>query len=52
MAKGIVPLKAFRAVHGRADQATVRRVLLEAFRRATRGDEDDASLLQVSTRSR
>jgi nanoRNase/pAp phosphatase (c-di-AMP/oligoRNAs hydrolase) len=37
MAKGIVPLKAFRKVHGRADQATIRRALLEAFRKATRG---------------
>jgi nanoRNase/pAp phosphatase (c-di-AMP/oligoRNAs hydrolase) len=37
MAKGIVPLKAFRKLHGRADQATIRGALLEAFRKATRG---------------
>ncbi len=37
MAKGIVPLKAFRKAHGRADQATIRGALLEAFRKATKG---------------
>ena len=37
MAKGIVPLKAFRKVHGRADQATIRRALMDSFRKATRG---------------
>lgn len=34
MAKGIIPLKAFRGVYGRADRGTVRRVLHEAFVRA------------------
>ena len=52
MAKGIVPLKAFRAVHGRADQATIRRALLEAVRRATRGKEDAVSLAQVPKKPR
>jgi nanoRNase/pAp phosphatase (c-di-AMP/oligoRNAs hydrolase) len=52
MAKGIVPLRAFRAVHGRADQATIRRALLEAFRRATRGQEQEASLAQVPAKPR
>lgn len=37
MAKGIVPLKAFRKVHGRADQATIRKALLAAFRKAAKG---------------
>lgn len=52
MAKGIVPLKAFRAVHGRADQATIRRALMEAFRRATRGDESSVSLAEVPAKGR
>jgi len=52
MAKGIVPLRAFRAVHGSADQATIRRALLEALRRATRGEEQEASLAQVPARPR
>ena len=43
MAKGIVPLKAFRKVYGKADRATIHRALLEAFTRAIRR-EDDASL--------
>ena len=47
MAKGIVPLKAFRAVYGKADRATVRKALLEAFVRATSGDEDRANLSQA-----
>ncbi len=34
MAKGIIPLKAFRGVYGRADRGTIRRVLHEAFVRA------------------
>lgn len=34
MAKGIIPLNAFREVHGRADQKTIRRVLLNAFANA------------------
>jgi len=44
MAKGIVPVKAFREVYGKADQATIRRALLEAFKRAIRGEEDSAAL--------
>jgi nanoRNase/pAp phosphatase (c-di-AMP/oligoRNAs hydrolase) len=36
MAKGIVPLRAFRKLHGRADQTTIRRALLDAFRKATK----------------
>jgi hypothetical protein len=44
MAKGIVPLTAFREVYGRADQATVRRALLNAFQKAISGQEDNASL--------
>ncbi len=40
MAKGIIPVKAFRETHGRCDAATVRRVLLDAFRRAIQGDDD------------
>ena len=31
MAKGIIPLKAFREVYGRADRATIRTALFEAF---------------------
>jgi nanoRNase/pAp phosphatase (c-di-AMP/oligoRNAs hydrolase) len=34
MAKGIIPLKAFRKAFGRADRATIRRELLAAFVRA------------------
>jgi len=34
MAKGIIPLKAFRKVYGRADRSTIRTALLEAFVRA------------------
>lgn len=44
MAKGIVPLKAFREVYGKADRDTIRRALLEAFTRATGGNEATASL--------
>ncbi len=38
MAKGIIPLKAFRMVYQRADRETIRRALLEAFVRAIRRD--------------
>jgi len=31
MAKGIIPMKSFRAVYGKADQATIRDALREAF---------------------
>jgi nanoRNase/pAp phosphatase (c-di-AMP/oligoRNAs hydrolase) len=34
MAKGIIPLKAFRQVYRRADKATIRKALLEAFTKA------------------
>jgi nanoRNase/pAp phosphatase (c-di-AMP/oligoRNAs hydrolase) len=34
MAKGIIPLKAFRATYGSADRNTIRRALLEAFVKA------------------
>jgi nanoRNase/pAp phosphatase (c-di-AMP/oligoRNAs hydrolase) len=37
MAKGIVPLKAFREAYGRADLATIRRTLLDAFKKAAKG---------------
>jgi nanoRNase/pAp phosphatase (c-di-AMP/oligoRNAs hydrolase) len=36
MAKGIIPLKAFRKAFGKADRATMRRALHEAFVRAIR----------------
>jgi hypothetical protein len=52
MAKGIVSLKAFREVHGSADQKTIRRALLEAFKRATRGQEQGASLSKPSRKRR
>lgn len=39
MAKGIIPLKAFREVYGDAKQATVRRALHDAFLRAIRRDD-------------
>jgi nanoRNase/pAp phosphatase (c-di-AMP/oligoRNAs hydrolase) len=38
MAKGIIPLKAFRKVYGKADLATVQRALHEAFVRAIHRD--------------
>jgi nanoRNase/pAp phosphatase (c-di-AMP/oligoRNAs hydrolase) len=38
MAKGIIPLKAFRKVYGKADHATVERALHEAFVRAIHRD--------------
>jgi nanoRNase/pAp phosphatase (c-di-AMP/oligoRNAs hydrolase) len=34
MAKGIIPLKAFREVYGRADRAQIRSALYDAFVRA------------------
>jgi nanoRNase/pAp phosphatase (c-di-AMP/oligoRNAs hydrolase) len=36
MAKGIIPLKAFRTTYGKADQATIQHALHEAFVRAIR----------------
>lgn len=36
MAKGIIPLSAFRKTYGRADRNTVRQALLEAFAKAIR----------------
>jgi len=42
MAKGIIPLRAFRKVYGRADRGTIRRVLLDAFVRAIHGEADGA----------
>jgi len=39
MAKGIIPLKAFRKVYKRADRGTIRAALLEAFSRAIRRDD-------------
>jgi nanoRNase/pAp phosphatase (c-di-AMP/oligoRNAs hydrolase) len=38
MAKGIIPLKALRKLYGRADRATIRRALMEAFVRAIRSN--------------
>jgi len=40
MAKGIIPLKAFREVYGRADRAQVRSALYDAFVRAIHQDAD------------
>lgn len=40
MAKGIIPLKAFREVYGRADRATIREALHRAFVKAIHGDSD------------
>ena len=40
MAKGIIPLKAFRKVYGRADRAQVRSALLDAFVRAIHRDDE------------
>jgi hypothetical protein len=39
MAKGIIPLKAFRKVYKRADRKTIRAALLEAFVRAIHPDD-------------
>ena len=40
MAKGIIPLRAFREVYGRADRDQVRSALFDAFTRAIRREED------------
>ena len=39
MAKGIIPVKAFRKVYKRADRATIRRALLKAFTKAIHEDD-------------
>ncbi len=39
MAKGIIPLKAFRKVYKRADRATIRQALLKAFTKAIHQDD-------------
>jgi nanoRNase/pAp phosphatase (c-di-AMP/oligoRNAs hydrolase) len=39
MAKGIIPLKAFRKVYKRADRATIRKALLRAFVKAIHADD-------------
>ncbi len=39
MAKGVIPLKAFRKVYGTADRERIRSVLFDAFVRAIRRDE-------------
>ncbi|MBK7949480.1 MAG: DHH family phosphoesterase [Deltaproteobacteria bacterium] len=39
MAKGIIPLKAFREVYGRADRAQIRSALYDAFTRAIYRDD-------------
>jgi nanoRNase/pAp phosphatase (c-di-AMP/oligoRNAs hydrolase) len=39
MAKGIIPVKAFRQVYGKADQKHVRDALEQAFLKAIRGEE-------------
>ena len=40
MAKGIIPLAAFRKVYGDAKRDTIRKALLDAFGSAIRGDSD------------
>ena len=40
MAKGIIPLRAFREVYGRADRDQVRSALFDAFTRAIRREEN------------
>ncbi len=40
MAKGIIPLVAFRKVYGRADRNTIRKALHEAFVKAIRREEE------------
>jgi nanoRNase/pAp phosphatase (c-di-AMP/oligoRNAs hydrolase) len=52
MAKGIVPVSAFREVYGSADQRTVRRALLNAFKRAIKGQNQAASLKRPHRRAK
>jgi len=40
MAKGIIPIKAFRKTYGKADRATIQEALHEAFLAAIRGSND------------
>ena len=40
MAKGIIPLKAFRQVYKKADRAQIRSALFDAFVRAIHPEED------------
>ncbi len=40
MAKGIIPVKAFRKVYGKADRQQIRSALMDAFMRAIHRDED------------
>ena len=40
MAKGIIPLKSFRKVYGRADRARIRAALFDAFSKAISGEDD------------
>ncbi len=40
MAKGIIPLKAFREIYGRADKEQIRSALFDAFMRAIRREDD------------
>ena len=40
MAKGIIPLKAFREVYGTTDREQIRSALFDAFTRAIRSKED------------
>jgi len=40
MAKGIIPLKAFREVYGKADRDQIRSALFDAFTRAIRREDD------------
>jgi hypothetical protein len=40
MAKGIIPLKAFRKTYGKIDKATIQRALHEAFVRAIRREDE------------
>ena len=40
MAKGIIPLKAFREVYGAVDREQIRSALFDAFTRAIRSNDD------------
>jgi hypothetical protein len=40
MAKGIIPLKAFRQVYGRANRSQIRSALYDAFLRAIHTEQD------------